>query len=157
MGLATLWIPYSMKLSREKTFMNWWKIRFFSEKTFVDCSILLSHTQISQRTLSWIATKPQNSRKFSPSKVFRYMVVSTAHCAGVCRSVLSVTLTCDSETTSFSGVSAAQGSIVLSLCTQMYCWTHLLVSVKEQVDLTTCFPNYSTLFTKGSSLGHMLS
>ena len=70
-------ISYSGKLSREKTFANWWKIRFrwenfrrllafavpkdtmppnFAEKTFTD-----SH-------------KTRNLRKFSPSKVFRYTV-----------------------------------------------------------------------------------
>ena len=32
-------IPYSGKLSREKTFANWWKYDF-AEKTFVDCSLL---------------------------------------------------------------------------------------------------------------------
>jgi len=32
------------------------------------------HPQISWRNLSQIATKPQNSRKFSPSKVSRYTV-----------------------------------------------------------------------------------
>ena len=51
-------VPYSGKLSRKKTSADWWKIRF------------------SWRKLSRIATKPRNSRKFSPSKVFCYTVTS---------------------------------------------------------------------------------
>ena len=35
--------------------------------------------KISQRKLSQIAPKPQNPRKFSPSKVFRYTVCSLRH------------------------------------------------------------------------------
>ena len=34
-------VPYSGKLSREKTIANLKKIRFFAEKTFADCSLLL--------------------------------------------------------------------------------------------------------------------
>ena len=51
----------------------------FAEKTFADCSLLLCQRipcpPILWRKLSRIAKKPQNSRKFSPSKVFRYTVV----------------------------------------------------------------------------------
>ena len=54
-------IPYSGKLSREKTFANWWK----KEKTFADCSRLprqrTPSPKISRRKLSRIATKPRNS------------------------------------------------------------------------------------------------
>ena len=54
------------------------KNTIFMEKTFVDCSLLLCQrtprSQISQRKLLWIATKPWNSRTFSPLKVLRYMV-----------------------------------------------------------------------------------
>ena len=81
--LASWDIPYSGKLSREKTFVNWWKLRFFTkktfaEKTFTDCSFLLCqwmpHLQISQRKLSQIATEMWKSWKFSPSTVSRYTV-----------------------------------------------------------------------------------
>ena len=44
-----------------------------------DCSLLLCqrtpHPPILWRKLSQITTKPRNSQKFSPSKVFRYTVV----------------------------------------------------------------------------------
>ena len=42
----------------------------FAEKT-IDNTV---RTVLSMRKLSRIATKPRNSRKFSPSKVFRYAV-----------------------------------------------------------------------------------
>ena len=62
-------ILYSGKLSREKTFANWWKIWIFGEKTL--CRAKGCHTpQISQRKLSRIAIKPLNLQMFSPSKVF---------------------------------------------------------------------------------------
>ena len=51
----------------------------FCGETFADCSLLLRQStpwpQISRRKLLRIATKPWNSRKFSPSKVSRYTVV----------------------------------------------------------------------------------
>ena len=61
---------YSRKLSREKIFM--------------DCSLVprqrTPHPQILRRKPSQIATKPQNSQKFSPSKVSRYTVCSIHDC-----------------------------------------------------------------------------
>ena len=63
-------VPYSGKLSREKTFVNWWKIWF------------------SRRKLSCIATKLRNSHKFSPSKVFRYTVLQLSHVKGYCQLVV---------------------------------------------------------------------
>ena len=57
--LMMIYCSYSQKLSREKTFTNWWKIR------------------LSRRELSQIATKSQNSRRFSPSKVSCYLVLYT--------------------------------------------------------------------------------
>ena len=74
-GLRT--IPYSGKLLREKTLANWWNHDFRRENfrgllTFAAPKD--ATPQISQRKLSRITTKPQNSRKFSPSKVFRYTV-----------------------------------------------------------------------------------
>ena len=68
-------LPYSGKLSREKTFAKYdfrgknfcrW-LAFAAPK--VPCS------QISWRKISQIAAKPQNSRKFLPLKVSRYTVV----------------------------------------------------------------------------------
>ena len=54
------------------------KNTIFAEKTFTDCLLLqrqrMLRPQISQRKLSRIVTKPWNSLKFSPSKVFRYTV-----------------------------------------------------------------------------------
>ena len=50
--------------------------------------------QISLRKLSWIATKPQNSWKLSPSKVFGYTVFSLilSTCLITCCSFLILTL-----------------------------------------------------------------
>ena len=54
------------------------KITIFVKKISADCSLLpcqrMPCPQILWRELSQIATKPRNSRKFSPSKVFRYTV-----------------------------------------------------------------------------------
>ena len=74
----TPWLlPYSGKLSREKTFANWLKYDFRGEnfRRLLAFAVPKDATpQISQRKFSRIATKPQKSRKFSPSKVFRYTV-----------------------------------------------------------------------------------
>ena len=63
---------YSGKLSKEKTFANWgqiwftWIARFYRAK---------GHPALDfMEKLSQIATKPWNSWKFSPSKVFFYTV-----------------------------------------------------------------------------------
>ena len=51
--------------------------KIFAEKTLADCLLVpqkMSHPQILWRKLLRIATKPWNLRKFSPSKVSRYMV-----------------------------------------------------------------------------------
>ena len=71
-------IPYSGKLSREKAFATCWKIRFLRRKPS-GIALLLPHQrmprpQISWRKLSQMATKPQNSPKFSTLKVSHYMV-----------------------------------------------------------------------------------
>ena len=73
-------VLYSGKLSREKTFTNWWKVHFLRRKL----------SQIAHFTVPKDATPPnfmektvtnshkfklRNSRKFSPSKVSRYMVL----------------------------------------------------------------------------------
>ena len=54
------------------------KNKIFAEKTFTDFSLVPRQRtpcpQISLRKLSRIATKPRNSRKFSPLKVSLYMV-----------------------------------------------------------------------------------
>ena len=56
---------------------------FFTEKTFAHLLAFAAPNdatpQIFRRKLSRIATKPQNSWKFSPSKVFRYTVY-IRHC-----------------------------------------------------------------------------
>ena len=70
-------LPYSVKLSREKTFAKWWQIWFLLRKFSQIgrfCSTKVPHPQILQRKLSRIAIKPRNSQKFSPSKASRYMV-----------------------------------------------------------------------------------
>ena len=53
--------------------------KVFAEKTFLDYLLVLAgsnmpHPQISRIKLLWIATKPRNLWKFSPSKVSRYTV-----------------------------------------------------------------------------------
>ena len=71
-------IPYSGKLSREKTFANWWKYDFRREnfRGLLAFAVPKDATpQISRRKLSCIATKLRNSWKFSPSKVSRYTVM----------------------------------------------------------------------------------
>ena len=71
-------IPYSAKLSRENTFMNW---QIFSEKTFMNCSLVpptdTTPPNFKKKKLLRIATKPQNSQKFSDLKVLRYMTHSS--------------------------------------------------------------------------------
>jgi len=47
-----------MKLSREKSFVNWWE-KNFMEKTFADCSLVAPKD--TERKLSQIATTSQNS------------------------------------------------------------------------------------------------
>ena len=72
------YVPYSGKLSREKTFANWWKCNFRKENfhgLVVFATPKDALPQISRRKLSHIATKLQISRKFSPSKVFHYTVL----------------------------------------------------------------------------------
>ena len=81
--LVLIYIPYSGKFSRKKTFTNWWKIWFLWRK-LADCSLVPCRRapcpQILWRKLSQIATKLRNSRKFSPSKVFHYTVVNYLNC-----------------------------------------------------------------------------
>ena len=65
-------LPYSGKLSKEKTFTNWWKYDFRGENF---CSAKGRHApNFAEKTSAYIATKQQNSWKFSPSKVLRYTV-----------------------------------------------------------------------------------
>ena len=68
----------------------------FVEKTFAECSLVpcqrMPHLQISRRKLLLIATKSWNSRKFSPSKVSRYMVVGVCPSC-VCECSLNIQLT----------------------------------------------------------------
>ena len=73
-------IPYSGKLSREKTFANWWKIQFSQRKLlWIACFYRAAcqrtpRPQISQRKLSRIATKSRNLRKFP---TIRYIIATT--------------------------------------------------------------------------------
>ena len=72
-------ILYSGKLSREKTFVNWWKKKpDFCGENFRRLLAFAAPKdvmpQISRRKLSCIATKLRKSWKLSPSKVFAYMV-----------------------------------------------------------------------------------
>ena len=59
--------PYSGKLSWEKTFANWWKRFSRRELSRIArwCHQETPRPQILRSKLSRIATKPQNSRKFS--------------------------------------------------------------------------------------------
>ena len=75
-------IPYSGKLSREKAFMNPWNISFRGEnfRGFATDRMLCAINQSGPHPFSWrklsrTAVHPQNSWKFSPSKVSRYMVL----------------------------------------------------------------------------------
>ena len=95
--LMMIYRSYSRKLSREKTFANWWKIWF------------------SQRKLSRIATESRNSRKFSPSKVSRYMVVYTL---------------------SFSRLSALVRTIWLN--SLRYLWKEMSFSSCESISINAC-------------------
>ena len=65
-------ILYSGKLSRDKTFVNWWKKKQFSRKKPSQTlpRQKMPRSQISQRKLLWTAT----NRKIR--KVFHYMVVN---------------------------------------------------------------------------------
>ena len=65
-SLMSKLLPYSGKLSREKTFANWWKYDFRGEnfRGLLAFAVPKDATpQISWRKLSRIATKPQNSWK----------------------------------------------------------------------------------------------
>ena len=66
-------LPLSRKLLREKTFANWWKIWFSWRKlSRIACFCCAKWRHIPKfygKKLLRIATKPQNSPKFSPSKV----------------------------------------------------------------------------------------
>ena len=78
----SLTIPYSWKLSREKTFANWRKRRFSRKKlSRIARWCRRQNTPclpISRRKLSRIATKPQNSQTFSPSKVSLYAICKSS-------------------------------------------------------------------------------
>ena len=65
-------LGYSGKLSREKTLRIGEKYDFRMSIAPKDAM-----SQILRRKLSCIATKPLNSQKFFPSKVFRYTVLDT--------------------------------------------------------------------------------
>ena len=70
-GLGSKLLPYSGKLSREKTFA---KNTILAEKiSWIDhfCRSKGASPPILQRKLSRIATKTQNLQKFSPLKVSR--------------------------------------------------------------------------------------
>ena len=70
-------LPYSGKLSHEKTFANLWKIRFSRrELSWIGCWChkKMPLPQILQRKIPLMATKSWNSWNFSPSKVFHNAV-----------------------------------------------------------------------------------
>jgi len=73
--LVQVTLLHSGKFSREKLLQIGEKYNF-AEKIVADCSLVPHQRkpcpQILWRKLSQIATKPRNSRKFSPSKVSRY-------------------------------------------------------------------------------------
>ena len=62
------------KLSRQKTFVNWW----FSRRKLLACAVPKEATPTNfTGKLLWMATKLWNLRKCSPSKVSRYAVANT--------------------------------------------------------------------------------
>ena len=66
----------------------------FTEKTFVDCSLLphqrMSHPQILWRKLSRIATKLRNLQKFSSLKVSNYTYIKYIHVRWTCATMVAV-------------------------------------------------------------------
>ena len=84
------------KLSQEKTFANWWKIRFLQRNGLLAGDIKGCHTP----KISRIATKSRNSRKFSPSKVsLNWVFTCTIRDSGICfsggeRSIVQLPLDC---------------------------------------------------------------
>ena len=90
-------LPYSGKVSLERTFTNWWKEDFVE---FCDCSLVpqkMRCPQILQGKRLQIATKPWNSQKFSPLLAIRYfhlqflIAYSMCVCVCVCVCVLCIT------------------------------------------------------------------
>ena len=70
-------LQYSRKLSQEKTFANWWKVRFFAEKTFTNHSLVPPNKAMPPNFTDKTFVnghKPRNSQKFSPSKVSNHTV-----------------------------------------------------------------------------------
>ena len=68
------YVPYSRKISREKTFMNWWKI----QKIFAGCLLMPSKDALLSNFMEKIFANSQNASKFvkwSPLKVFGYIVL----------------------------------------------------------------------------------
>ena len=74
--------PVERKTFEGENFHKLVKNTIFVEKTFMDCSLLPYQRtpcpKSSRRKLSRLTTKPQNSWKFSPSKVSRYVVGSSS-------------------------------------------------------------------------------
>ena len=68
-------IPYSGKLSREKTFADRIEVTILWRKLLRNAKTYhrwVRHAQISWGKLPWMALKPRNLWMFSPSKIFRY-------------------------------------------------------------------------------------
>ena len=86
-GMSMGSIPYSGKLSSEKTFTNLWNIRFREEnfRGFATDRMLCAINQSGPHPFSWrklsrMASDPRNSWKFSPSKVSHYTVTAWFNC-----------------------------------------------------------------------------
>ena len=80
---------YTGKLSREKSFANWWRIRNSWRKlSWRKLSWNANVTNyvwvwlpISRRKLLWMGLKPRNSQRCSPSKVSHYTVLYSGYTA----------------------------------------------------------------------------
>ena len=78
-------LPYSGKLSLEKSFTDWWKIIFFGEKSVADCSLVPPKDTTSLNFVEKISVNSHKTSKFSPSKVSRCMVSNETCCISVHR------------------------------------------------------------------------
>ena len=71
-------LQYSRKLSQEKTFANWWKVRFFAEKTFTDHSLVPPNKAMPPNFTDKTFVnghKPRNSQKFFSLEGFQLFCI----------------------------------------------------------------------------------
>ena len=73
--ISEVFVPYSGKLSREKTFVNWRKIWFLRKKLSLIACFCCAKEHHAPNFTKWITTKLWNLWNFSPSKVSCYLVI----------------------------------------------------------------------------------